>query len=384
MDILIMSDNNLETVGGEQESTKIIIKSLKDTYSLGVMQPGKLKKCYPNVKYFKLSNQTRIKHLVKRPFEFISYIYNIKKNLQSNKPRIIHTQAQISFFIVSFLKKIRKIPSTTILIHTERGLFSKYNFIFQRIFFFFMKELNTLVTTTEYNHQHWKSALEDKGISINYRVIENTAGELFEEYDENLETDKNNNELYIGFVGRYTGWKNWPLAEEIISKLVVELDGKFVVKMAVGCLDEQSLNETKNMFKRMEKLLGSNFIGMINIPLEKINKFYYDLDFFILTSNKDTESFGRTLVEAMSRKTVVLTTDAGGSVEVVGNNNKVFNTADEFVKRIITTFKDKDKLTKEKEENLQRVLSTYSLKNNIDKHFNLYKKLLQIKRSEEY
>jgi len=375
LDILLMGDNGLDTVGGEQESTKIIINGSKDKYSLGVIQPGKVSNPKSGVIYFDLTEHTRIKHLVKNPLEFIRYIWKVKKIINDKKPKVIHTQAQVSFFIVALLKKFRLISKDNYLIHTERGLYTKYNKPFKRLFFFFMKELNTLVTTTEFNMKHWRTALEEKRFSLDYKIIENTAGDLFEAYDE--EVGKADDAiLNLGFAGRYTTWKNWPLAVEISEKLNRILGDSLQVKMAIGCLDEKALEETKKMYAKLEQTFGSRFDGKINITLEEMDKFYYDIDVFILTSNHNTESFGRTLVEAMSRKTIVLTTDAGGSVEVVGNKNNVHKTADEFVDKVMEFFKDKNEMAEEKERNMRRVREVYSLENNLSKHLDMYEEIM--------
>lgn len=376
LDILLMSDNGLDTVGGEQESTKIIINGSKGKYSLGVIQPGKVNNPKSGVIYFDLTEHTRIKHLVKNPLKFIRYILKVKKIINDKKPKVIHTQAQVSFFIVALLKKFRLISKGNHLIHTERGLYTKYNKPFKQLFFFFMKELDVLVTTTEFNMKYWREALEEKGFSLDYKIIENTAGDLFEAYDEEV-GKVDDGILTLGFAGRYTAWKNWPLAVEIAEKLNKILGDSLHVKMAIGCLDEKALEETKAMYNKLEQTFGSRFDGKINITLEEMDKFYYDIDVFILTSNHNTESFGRTLVEAMSRKTIVLTTDAGGSVEVVGNLDNVCKTAEEFVEKIMEFFNDQEKTIEEKEKNLKRVRDVYSLENNINKHKSMYNSILR-------
>lgn len=376
LDILFMSDNCLDTVGGEQESTKIIINGIKDRYSLGVIQPGNFIGSDLKVKYYNLTEYTRVKHLIKNPFKFIGYILKVKKIIRESNPKVIHTQAQVSFFIVALLKKLKLISKNSYIIHTERGLYTKYNALFKYIFYFFMNELNILVTTTEFNMSYWKKATESKRFSMKYRIIENTAGELFETFDEAL-NKQNQNKITVGFAGRYANWKNWPLAVEISEKLNKRLGDRLYVKMAIGCLDEKALINTKLMYKKLKQTLGNKFDGKININLEEMDKFYYDIDIFILTSNYNTESFGRTLVEAMSRKTIVLTTDSGGSVEVVGNKKNVCITADEFVERIIKISESEDKMNQEKYNNLKRVKEVYSLENNLSKHMQMYSNVMQ-------
>lgn len=375
LDVLLMSDNGLETVGGEQESTKIIINGIKDLFSVGIIQPGEVKKPMSGANYFRLTSHTRIKHLVKHPISFLRYILKVRKIINTVNPKVIHTQAQVSFFIVALLSKLNLIPSKVKLIHTERGLYTKYNYIFKQIFHFFIKELEVLVTTTEFNMKYWKQEIESKGLSKDFRIIENTAGELFELYDRNLERHELGN-LVIGFAGRYCDWKNWPLAMEISKKLYAELGENLYVRMAVGCLDEKAEIAAKKMFTELDELLGSRFNGVINIDINGMDKFYYDIDCFVLTSNYNTESFGRTLVEAMSRKTIVLTTNAGGSVEVVGNNKNVCECPDDFLKRILYFYNDKREMEKEKENNLIRVSQKYSLTNNIEKHKALYNNII--------
>lgn len=376
LDIIMMNDNSLESiVGGAEESTKIIINGIHELYSIGVIQPGSTTKPISGAFCFYLTDKKRLKHLIRNPIRFFKYIFMTRELINKYNPKVIHTQAQVSFFTVALLKKFRLISKKNYLIHTERGLYTKYNKPFKHLFFFFMRELNTLVTTTEFNMKYWRTALEKKGFSLDYKIIENTAGDLFETYDEGLDK-KDESVLTLGFAGRYTDWKNWPLAVEISEKLNETLGDSLHVKMAIGCLDEKALKETNAMYDRLNQIFGSRFDGRINITLEEMDKFYYDIDVFVLTSNHNTESFGRTLVEAMSRKTVVLTTDAGGSVEVVGNPKNVLKSAEEFVDRIMEFFNDKEKMIEEKKSNMNRVKEVYSLENNLNKHLDMYSCIL--------
>lgn len=376
IEILIMTDNSLDTIGGAERSTSIILNNMRRYFSIGLIQPGNTKKTIVNIHYYPLTTETRIKQLIKKPFSFLRYIWEIRKVIRREKPKVIHTQAQVSFFIISLLRTLKLVPKKFTFIHTERGLYTKYNGMIRRIFRFFMKELDILVTTTEFNMKYWKRAIEKWNLSMDFQIIENTAGELFEIYDPKHERDADNM-LVIGFAGRYATWKNWPLAIEISKKLNDKIGKKLKIYMAVGCLDDKSNRETQEMFNNLSNLLGDRFIGLKNIDLQKMDQFYYKLDFFILTSNYNTESFGRTLVEAMSRNTIVLTTDAGGSVEVVGNENNVYDKADDFVKRIIEIYYDKDNMEKEKKDNMHKVKVNYSVDNNVKKHIQMYKKLME-------
>src|SRR5690625_826836 len=133
-----------------------------------------------------------------------------------------------------------------------------------------MKNLNTLVTTTFLNKEYWMKALK-KHDHIEYSVIENTAGKLFEQFDE-TKRKKDDDTLVLSFAGRYSGQKNWPLAIDITEKMYNILGKKLKVIMAVGCLDNSSLKKTETMFEKLDSKMGNNFNGFINIDIEKMDE----------------------------------------------------------------------------------------------------------------
>jgi len=377
IDVMLCSDHSLDTIGGAQLSSNIILNGLKDgDYNLGVIQPGKNSSKLENVEYFEIGDFKSIKTVARHPFKFINYIKQVKNILNREKPSIVHTQAQANFFVVAFLKKLHLISKDTYIIHTERGLYVKYNAFIQQVFRFMMNELNTLVTTTQFNMEYWQAALENWNISLDdYKIIENTAGEHFESYNEDYDSPYKD-KLVLGFVGRWNYVKNWPLAKEIALITNEKLGENLMVKMAISCDDKEAEKEAKQYFKQLEDQMGNRFQGAINTTFDRMDQFYYDLDVYILTTLKDGESFGRTIVEAMSRNTVVMTTDSGGSVEVVNDKQLVLNTAHEFSEEILFYFENPQKMAAKKKDNRQRVKDVYSLKNNLTKHKKLYKNLL--------
>ena len=170
-------------------------------------------------------------------------------------------------------------------------------------------------------------------------------------------------------------WKDWPLAERIcdeVDKLVP--NAHFV--MYVSCFEDSDKTATQDMFSRMESKFGNRFSGRINVPFCEMEDFYYNIDVYILTSWPKSESFGRTIVEAMSRKTAVLTTDAGGAVEVVNNHNTVCKQVADFAKIINDWDKNRTLLNEHKDKNLSRVKLEYTLEKNIENYKQLYSKYI--------
>ncbi len=369
-DIIIMNDNNLGYVGGERESQRIIIKAASQKYKVAVVQPGEYDESIPNTEFYYETKVRRMKFLIKNPFAFIAYIFKISKLINKIQPKVIHTQSQVCFFIVSLLRRLHLISRNTMFVHTDRGLYTKYNTFFKKLFQFSFKYLDVLVTTTEFNKVSWREANEEKNIDLVYKVIGNTAGAIYESIDM-TRIPENRDYLTIGFAGRYCDWKDWPLAEEICKNVSNKLP-KTHFSMMVGCFDEKDEIETQKMFDRTTALYGERFNGKINVPFEDMEEFYYDIDVYILTSWKKTESFGRTIVEAMSRMTAVLTTDAGGSVEVVNKPYTVCDKAKDFAGIIQKWEKYPEELKQEKNDNFKRAHEVYSLERNISSYMMLY------------
>ena len=369
-DIVIINDNNLNFLGGERESQLIIIHGASKNNRIAVIQPGEFIETIPNVDFYWRTKSLRMKYLIKNPFAFVAYIFKVAHLIRDISPKLIHSNSQVSFFMVSLMKRFRLIPRNIVLVHTDRGLYTKYSNFINSIFQFSFKYLDTLVTTTDFNRRCWKEANEKKGINISYRVIENTAGSIYETIDESRVA--NNTFLTIGFAGRMCDWKGWPLAEEICAEIdKLAPDTHYI--MYVSCLDKPSENETNVMFERLKKLYGDRFVGRINVPFVEMEQFYYDTDVYILTSWPKSESFGRTIVEAMSRMNAVLTTDAGGSPEVVNDPDTVCEKATEFAEHVRQWNDDRALLMEIKSKNLERVRKCYSLENNVGKYVELYK-----------
>lgn len=373
-DILLINDNNLGLLGGERESQLIIINGASKKYSIAVIQPGKFFEEIDNVKFYWRTKSSRMKYLIKNPLAFVAYFFKVAILINQINPKVIHSNSQVSFFMVSLLMRFGLINKKIKIIHTDRGLYTKYNKFFRVLFQFSFKYLDTLITTTYFNSESWKKANLKKNIHLKYNIIGNTAGELYEIIDESRITEKEY--LTVGFAGRMCDWKDWPLAEAICvetTKLVPNIH----YKMYVSCFDEQAEKKAKEMFKRMTVLYGDKFQGRINVPFKEMEQFYYDIDIFVLTSWPNTESFGRTIVEAMSRKNAIFTTDAGGSPEVVNDPNTICNNCIEFAQHIAELNSNRQLLKKIKERNLIRVRNEYTLEKNISKYMNLYGELLK-------
>ena len=102
VEIMLCSDHSLDTIGGAQLSSNIILNGLKESdYNLGVIQPGKNSSKLENVEYFEIGDFKSIKTVARHPFNFINYIKQVKNILNKEKPDLIITTGAavaITFF----------------------------------------------------------------------------------------------------------------------------------------------------------------------------------------------------------------------------------------------------------------------------------------------
>lgn len=355
-------------VGGSVESLKVIMNAVKERYDISLITPGRYELEDEKIKHIHHSKYTGMKEMIRNPFAFCIYYIKMLLSIRKLKPKVIHTQEQIGYFAVAFFKRLRLIDRSTILIHTERGLYEKYSGLVKKLFLFSLRYTDKVVVTTDYNKVAWSNAV-DKNSRGKYVVIENTAGARFENYDIS-KVRRDDDSITVGFAGRLSPWKGWDLAEEICNSVATNKKIKF--RVAMGCDSKKDKEIAEHIFETMGNKLQDRFTGNINLNLSQMDDFYYGIDVFIITSKPKTESFGRVLVEAMSRKVVVLGTDCGGATEVIGKKDNILNTAEEFKKKLEYFLENRQKLNEESEYYYKRFWEKYSLENNADKHMKLY------------
>ena len=133
VDLVIINDNNLGLLGGERESQLIIINAVKDKLKLAVIQPGVFNERIENVSVYWKTKSLRMKQLIKNPFAFVAYFFKTARLIKKLSPTIVHSNSQVSFFMVSLMKRLRLISRKIILIHTDRGLYTKYSRALHRL-----------------------------------------------------------------------------------------------------------------------------------------------------------------------------------------------------------------------------------------------------------
>ncbi len=134
----------------------------------------------------------------------------------------------------------------------------------------------------------------------------------------------------IGFCGRFSPQKDWALATEIIEKCSNEFND-YVYMLVIGTDGTQkNMDEVIKYCEDLKGKIGEDKVKIyINLNINEVEEVYYAMDCFILTSK--WESFGRTAVEAMARKNIVIGRNVDGLSEVIGNSEYLYSHSDELL-----------------------------------------------------
>ena len=327
MKVMYVVGYDISTLGGGQKSVKTCLEVTANFgYHVSLVSPYiengiELK----NVKY---NFYTRYNY---RAINLILNTYSIYKYIRSEKPDIINCQYIGSIIFVGLLKKLRLINNK--VIYTDRGFLEAYGTTVSILLKFIEKSIDKVICTTEENKKCW----ENRFPNLKFKVIENI---IEDDWKEVVSLNSKNKDLCIGFSARFVPYKRWEDVIEIINCLE-----EYNIHFNLAIVWEKSQEKEIRKFK--DRIKNSNVTFYDNLKIKDMKRFYSENDIFILTSEK--ESFGRTLIEAMSQKCVVIGTNSGGVPSVIHKN--LYNIGDlrACIEIILKYYNDSDLLKKDKD-----------------------------------
>lgn len=308
------------------------------------------------------------------PLKALRLIISLRKKILELKPDIVHVHMPRTAWSIGLLKALKLLPQNLKYIYTDRDNIQSYRWILRVISILLIKFMYNQVTClTGISASYWKNQLGRAKI----RVIPNYAGLIYENYDENIHSkvrkkfNIDNGVFTVMFSGRMSVYKNWGLAKEIVLNLNQE-DIFFI--FAISTMNHEQETEFKKFCKEI-KLSGVRHLIFHNATQEEMSTYYYLADIFVLTS--DREAFGRTAIEAMSRKCVVIGRNVGGLPEVIGKRENLLECNVEAFCNRITYYKNNlDILNKDKNWFFKRFYSNYTVNTNISKHCLMYEEVM--------
>lgn len=338
--ILYLCDFPLDSIGGAQKSLLSMAYAMDElNYEIIITSDMMENRAF-------LSNSRIIVEEWKKPKNkyaaIISKLKMLKKCIKKHNPDIIHAQFSQYAYVMLLAKKFKMISDKILLVFTDRHHFLGYNDRYKKMFTENIHYLDRVIFTTENNRSEWEKAL---GHTIEQSdVVPNILDDKW--FDRSCQNSKDTTKIYIGFAGRYVDWKHWETVVEIAKELCKEQ--KYIISIAISPLDGEQ-NLVDEYIKELNEKSNGQLVFRVSANEQEMMEFYSELDFFVLTS--ENESFGRTLVEAMTQKTVVMSTNSGGAPEVVGRDDTIFEVLDaegacEIIRRISSNFDEMEEYKK--------------------------------------
>lgn len=369
MKILYLSDNDLSTIGGSQKSIKTIINEMKKmSFCVAVFFPKKDNSNLPSdfeVYY------TREKKKENKFWYAWKSLKDLLKAINSFNPDIIHAQNPKMGIYLGLLKKFKMIDKNIKCIFTDRGFFSAYRSDYQFLFKYLFKKFDAITTTTNQNLMEWKNNTKCQNIVCIPNVLEPSWFEYSKENAKRLRQQYNiSNKITISFAGRFEEYKRWDTAFNICKNLAHYANVTFMMALTA---DNAHYEELMKIFiNECKAAFGKQLLLFQNADEKFMHDFYTMSDIFVLTSNR--ESFGRTLIEAMAKYTVVFGTDSGGVPDVIGNEDYLFSVGDDqqVCTKIEKLVKKPEQIEKIKKYFHRYALNNFSVENLKKSLYNLY------------
>ncbi|MBQ3352674.1 glycosyltransferase [Candidatus Saccharibacteria bacterium] len=306
--ILILSDNNLNTLGGSQQSITTMTKELVASgYCVGVfMADGKDNSCG--------ENEARIFTYRKYKNKIVNFIFmygSLLDAIREFEPDIVHAQNTKVIIAAGIMGKTQRIDNVNYIM-TDRMFLNEYRPRTKKLLTFLSSGFDLIITTTSKNQLEWAKVVGNEKVMVVTNALDDYWFKYDEEDEKRIKRENGVKGFNIGFSGRYEEYKRWDVVLEICNALKKYPDIQFTVAITA---DEAYRDEMKKFVSDLKRLLRKKLKLFIDMPKENMGSFYYMLDIFVLTSRN--ESFGRVLIEAMTKNNIVLGTDSGGVPDIL-------------------------------------------------------------------
>ena len=350
-------------LGGTEKQLFLKVKYLKDKFNLTIIffyQKGELYKDFKKlgVKLIDLTNTNKIKLL-----RYINIFINLWIILKKENAQIVHFYLPHSYLLGGLLSYF--FPKTNFLM-SRRSL----NFYQDKILF--IKSIEKWLLHTKMNkilvnsNAIRKQLIEDEGvekskIEIVYNLIER----------QKITKKKANEIIKIIFLANLIPYKNHNMIINAAELLPSKLKYKILL---VGKGTKEYVDGLKKKVKQLNLENKINFLGQIKNPNNLLNK----SDIGIICSNEEGSS--NSILEYMNFNLPIIATKVGGNPEMIKNNfNGYLVMTNDYIdlsKKLEKLIIDKKLRKKLGNNNLKFLEKKFSLKENLEKYFKIYNKLL--------
>lgn len=334
-----------------------------------------IEKCLQNLSIPVIDSQSRSKIS-------LSTLFELKKLISDNQIDIIHSHTNKDVFTGSLLKILTGLPhvySIYMGVSKKRDLI--HDFIYGRV--------DHLISSSEFSAKQAAEylAVQKNKISV-IRYGRNSS--IYKQANRELNsTGEKSRKIVAGMMSRIDPGKGFEILFQAIKMIPVELLNNFEFRI----MGEPTLKPvSKNGTPQSEDAASLLYQNLINLskqpPYDKVIKIYpfnddftgflSELDFFVHPA--PDEMYGLAILDAMFSKLPVIGTNAGGTPEQIGNNQRGIlitpGNSTELAAALTTYIQNPNKVVADGREAYNWVRLEHDFNVTIPKILEIYKKLV--------
>ncbi|RGU93394.1 glycosyltransferase [Clostridium sp. AF15-17LB] len=356
--MLLISDLGM---GGAENITMNIAKYInKEEFEVKVVSMFSREYCVDKYKDIIDENRLQVTFLNKKPGLDLSIVRELMRLFKTEKPDVIHTH-RYSCIYALIPSVICRLP---VRMHTVHNIArNELPQLYQKIMRFAYKHLH--VTPVAINESVKKSIEENYGLSSKQIPLIKNGVDISKLYSNTNVGDK----ITLINVGRFSPQKNHSLLIECFKDIVANYPDAELILVGDGEL-KADVQIRVNAAEIAGKVI---FVGNVS----DVENYLARADIFVMSS--DYEGLPLSVIEAMASGLPVVSTKAGGVVDLVhdGENGILVDVGDKdnFVGAVLSLIKDRESLKKMGEVS-RKIAEGYSVDKMVRDYENLYRKKL--------
>ena len=351
--------------------------SVRGYRSLIVSSGGDMSEKYKHKGVIHINLQLKKKNI----FSFFNSRLRFRKILNEFSPDIVHIRSRWPAFCLGRIIEENSIPFVT----TYHGTYSGNDNFFKKKYNEVMTKGKKVIAISEFIYKHViyhfpkttkKIFLINRGIDLEYYNIKKVTQFRKESFLKEFGIFESKHIILLP--GRLTPWKGHLVALEA-AKILRNLHPHLNFVMLFVGSDQGKKNYLMKLQKKVQQAnLGQNIImtgAISDMPA------VYSLSDVVISTSVEPEAFGRVSAEASSMMKPIISSDHGGSKNIIINNVTGWliekNNPEALAKKIYAIIKmpqsEKDYIGKKARE---RIRLYFSLKQMLDKTISLYENVI--------
>ncbi len=370
--------------GGVERGTLDIAKELAERgfKSLILSSGGEMAEKYK----YKGVDHYQMKLDKKGPINFLLSRIKFVKLIDEIKPDLIHIRSRWPALCFSGIIKRKRIP----LVTTYHGTYSGSNLFFKRQYNKVMTSGDSVITISKFIDGHVRHFFPEnkkkliqinRGIDSNYFNLSSVSEIRKENFLSSLSIPENTHIILLP--ARITGWKGHDVAIDAINYINKKKPELNFIMIFVGSEDGKE-RFTKKLKKKIRKLKLENKVNFCG-NLNDMPAVYSTAD-IVLSTSIEPEAFGRISAEASSMSKPIISSNHGGSREIIENNitgwlvepNNYESLGDKIIYVLELKQDKKDLIGKNARK---RVIERFELKKMLDRTIKVYEELIERKEN---